>query len=143
MTSQPEEVARATFSVIVAEFPALSYAEDSAYPGEIAVLFPEQHGLSHEVRLSLGGEDELQFSVGNFFLEWFPCTEQERKEAYIQAVCGFLRGQYGVVEYWRGGSCIKARLQRPSSSGWETIGTWSRLRWPSFLKPEQRVLANA
>jgi len=143
MTSQPEEIARSTFTAISAEFPGLAHRECGDYPGEIAVLYPEQNGLKHEVRLSLGGEDELQFSVGNFFLGWFPCTAQDRVDSYTQAVCGFLRGEYRVVEYWRGSSCIKAKLQRPSSSDWETIGTWSTLRWPSFRSPVQRVLANA
>jgi len=141
--SQAEEIAMTTFSAIAREFPLLSCREVSDFPGQIAVLFPEQNGLEHDVLLSLDGEDELQFSVGNFLLEWFPCTEEERVEAYTRAVCGFLRGEYRVVEYWRGSSCIKAQLQQPSRSGWNTIGTWSKLHWPSLRKLEQRILANA
>lgn len=123
------EVARHAVAEISARFPPIRMVEDPGAPVELSITLPVQQGLKHEVWLGLQNNDELHFSVGYFWLEWFPCTDSNRVRAYIDAVCGFLSGEYRVLEHYRGMKCVKAQLQRPLEDTWETIGTWSTL-WP-------------
>jgi hypothetical protein len=143
VSEQIEAIARQAFADISARFPHLEITENLDHPVEISLTLPQQPGMKHQVWLALQNEDELHFSVGHFWLEWFPCTRPERVEQFVESVCGFLSGQYRVIEHNRGQSCFKAELQKPSSQGWETIGTWSRLRWPSFRRSAVTELVNA
>ena len=104
---------------------------------------PAQEGLKYPVWLGLQNRDELHFRVGHFWLEWFPCTNPKKLNAYVDAVCGFLSGQYRVLEYVRDGQCYKARLQAPRPEGWVTLGGWTRLHLPVLWGREQRVISNA
>lgn len=143
MFTQAEIIAKQAFSEITRQFPHLTVRENKDHPVELSLTIPEQDGLKHEVWLGFQNADELHFSVGHFWLEWFPCTESEKVRSFVDAVSGFLHGQYRVLEHHRGTNCIKAELQRPSSDGWETIGTWSRLHLPSFQKVAFKVVINA
>ncbi len=111
--------------------------ENSGEPVEISITIPIQPGLSHKVWLCLQNRDELHFSVGNFWLEWFPCTERDRLDAYVDALTGFLSGKYRVLEHYHGTKCFKAQLQRPQDGEWITIGTWAAF-W--FLWPWNKTL---
>jgi hypothetical protein len=142
MSEATEEIARAAFDEIFARWPHLQWIENTDDPVEISLTVPRQDGLKHELWLALQNEDELHLQVGNFWLEWFPCTKPDRTRAYIDAVSGFISGDYRVLEYFRGDDCIKAKLQMPDADGWRTIGTWSKLWLPSFNSTTQRVVAN-
>ena len=141
--SQTEEVARGAFAQITARFPHLQIVEDSDAPVEISLNLPVQGGLKHAVWLSFQNNDELHLSVGHFWCEWFPCTDPAKVEAFIDAVGGFLSGNYRSLEHYRSGECFKAQLQRPTGNEWETIATWSRLRLPSFRTVSYREVTNA
>lgn len=141
--SQPEEIARAAFAEIGARFPHLQLTEEPDAPVEISLSIPVQDGLKHAVWLGFQNMDELHFSVGHFWCEWFPCTDQDKTRTFIDAVCGFLSGRYRSLEHYRGGKCFMAELQCPTGNGWETIATWSRLRLPSFSKVTHKEVINA
>ena len=139
-SAQAEKIARECFARITARVPSLQI--DSTEQG-LELCLPVQPGLTHEVRLSFQNFDELHLYIGHFWLEWFPSHDQERADSYVDAVCGFLAGTYRIVEHYRLENCIKAELQRPAGQGWETLGSWSKLRWPSLRRTEQKVIANA
>jgi hypothetical protein len=125
--------AEKTFRRIAELFPDLRMKRNDAEPVELSLDIPIQSGLKYAVNLNLQNRDELHFSVENFWLEWFPCTEPSRADDYIDAVAGFLSGKYRILEHYRGKRCIKAELQAPREDGsWETIGTsiHSWLPWP-------------
>jgi hypothetical protein len=133
-----EAIARTAFAEIAARFPRLTMVENHGEPVEISITIPVQPGLSHKVWLCLQNQDELHFQVGNFWLEWFPCTKPDRVERYLDAVSGFLSGRYRVLEHYRGTKCYKAQLQSPEDETWCTIGTWRTiwisLSWKKTLK---------
>lgn len=136
-------VARQAIAEIAARFPSLQMIEEPEAPVELSILMPVQPGLNHKVWLALQSNDELHFSVGHFWLEWFPCTKPSRVAEYIAAVIGFLSGEYRVLEHYRGERCVKAELQAPSDAGWKTVGTWSNLLSFLPLRRSLREVSNA
>jgi hypothetical protein len=126
----PLQIAHQAIADIAARFPTLRMVENPEDPVELSITLPIQPGLKQKVWLCLQNIDELHFSVGNFWLEWFPCTNPDRVREYVEAVCGYLSGEYRVLEHYRGKRCVKAELQAPAAADWKTIGTWSRLSLP-------------
>ncbi len=126
----PETIARRAFSEIAARFPSLHIVEDVGVPVEISLTIPAQPGCTQKVWLCLQNTDELHFSVGNCWLEWFPYTNRQRVESYVDAVVGFLSGKYRILEHYRGAKCVKAELQAPENARWRTLGTWRTLSLP-------------
>ncbi|MBM4152178.1 MAG: hypothetical protein FJ220_01470 [Kiritimatiellaceae bacterium] len=123
-------IAEQTFARIASQFPTLQLIRENDAPVELAYTIPVQPGVKQEIHLNLQNIDELHFSVGHFWLEWFPCTEPKMVENYVEAVCGYLSGTYRIVEHFRGQTCIRAELQQPTEDGWKTIGTWKTvLAW--------------
>jgi hypothetical protein len=129
-------IAEAAFQRIADQFPTLKMEKDEKEPVEIYISIPVQPGLKYGAALMLQNRDELHFSVGNFHLEWVPCAQPSKVEAYIEAVTGFLRGQYRVLEHYRGNRYVKGELQAlVSGINWETVGI-SRPLGPSFMGPK-------
>ena len=144
-TTSPEatDAAKAAFAEIASRFPHLRIIEEADVPIRISLDLPVQPGLKHRVWLGHQNEDELNFGVGPFWCDWFPCTSEEKRRDYVEAVTGFLSGRYRILEHWRADACFKAQLQRPSDGGWETIATWSKARLPSFRKVTYIEVINA
>lgn len=117
-------VARRVFGELAARFPSLTMEEQPDDPVEISIVIPEQEGCTYRVWLALQNGDELHLLVENFWLEWFPCTTPRVADDYLDAVTGFLSGQHRIMEYSFRGKTYLARLQKPHSEGWKTIGTW-------------------
>ena len=140
MESELIAIAEQAFSRIVAGSPELTVERHPNDQVEISIELPVQPGLKHKVWLALQNNDELHFSVGHFWLEWFPCTKAAKVDAYVEAVRGFLSGRYRVLEHERKGKCLKAELQAPTLQGWETVGTWSKLRAPSFAEVQFNII---
>lgn len=136
------QIARDAFSRIAEKFPNLKIVESKDDPVEISLIIPEQTGLKHKIWLCVQNNDELHFSVGYFWLEWFPCTKPENVVSYIEAVTGFLAGNYRILEHYKGKKCVKAELQKPQGNDWKTIGTWAKLSLP-FLKKTYQEIRNA
>lgn len=76
-----EAIARAAFGQIQLRFPALRMVEEQNPHVEISITLPIQPGLEQQVWLCLQNNDELHFSVGHFWCEWFPCTMPEKVES--------------------------------------------------------------
>jgi hypothetical protein len=124
------QIARQAVAEIAVRFPTLNMVENPQDPVELSITLPIQPGLKQQVWLCLQNNDELHFSVGHLWLDWFPCTNPDRVRAYIDSVCGYLSGEYRVLEHYRGNRCVKAELQAPAAADWETIGTTSPLSLP-------------
>jgi hypothetical protein len=138
-----ENIARNTFAEIAARFPHLQMIEEKNPNVEINITLPVQSGLKQKIWLALQNRDELHFLVGHFWLEWFPCTVPSRVQAYLEAVTGYLSGSYRVLEHYRNEKCFKAQLQAPVAGNWQTVGTWQKIRWPSFQNSSIVEIRNA
>ena len=126
-----ERIARAAFNGIRAQFPALTFVEETDAPVEISIVVPVQAGLKFQVWLALQNADELHFSVeGRLWLRWFPCTDPARVAEFVDAVSGLLSGRYRVLEQLRFGRCLKAELQAPEGEGWKTLAGRSFIHLP-------------
>jgi hypothetical protein len=141
-TPDTKAIARDAFAKIAKRFPSLQMIENHDDPVEISITIPVQPGLSHKVWLCLQNRDELGFSAGHFYIEFFPCTKSDRVEKYLDAVTGFLSGKYRIVEHYRGTKCYKAKLQKPEDDDWRTIATWATIWIPLSFKKSLRELQN-
>lgn len=136
-------IAKDAFAEIGARFPWLQQIEDREGPVELSVTIPVQPGIKQEIWLCLQNYDELHFSVGHFWLEWFPCTDPKRVSEYMAAVCGFIAGESRIIEHYRGDRCVKAQLQLPDQGEWKTLGTWARLSLPFPWSVTSKEVRNA
>jgi|SRR4051812_28187714 hypothetical protein len=137
-----EAIARTVFAEIARRFPFLQMVENHEDPVEISIMMPVQPGLSQRVWLCLQNHDELHFSAGHFWYEWFPCTKSDRVEKYLDAVTGFLSGEYRILEHYRRGKCCRAKLQKPEGNGWRTIANWATIWIPLSLVKTVKELRN-
>lgn len=137
------DIARNAIAEITATFPALQMRENEGDPVELSITIPRQPGIAHEVRLALQNNDELTLGVCSFRAGWFPCSEEDRVRAFVDAVCGYLSGRFRILEHHRGRRCVKAELQEPAGDDWKTIATWSTLYWPFTRRKWFEVLRNA
>ena len=136
-------IARQAISKISERFPLLEMQEDVDDPVELSIKMPLQSGLKQSVWLALQNNDELTFGVGEFQVEWFPCTDEKKANEFIEAVSSYLEGSSRIMEHYRGKRCVKAELQIPNGSEWETIATWSLLWWPFPFSKTYREVSNA
>lgn len=141
-TPDTEALARSVFAEIGRRFPSLSMVENHNDPVEISITMPVQSGLAYEVWLCLQNRDELGFSVGHFYIEFFPCTKPDRVERYIDAVNGFLSGEYRILEHYKGTKCYRAQLQKPEGDHWRTIANWATIWIPPFFNKTLKELRN-
>ena len=142
--STPEfEIALDTFRRIQERFPQLTMKLDREHPHvEVALDIPQQPGLDFHVNLNLQNRDELHIVAGAFWCEWFPCTSPAKVDEYFNAVIGLVEGRYRILEHRRGSRVVRAELQRPIGTGWETVSRWLTLSLP-WPRKETRVLQNA
>jgi hypothetical protein len=142
-TTDTEPIARSVFAEIAKAFPSLKMVENQGEPVEISITMPIQTGLSHEVWLCLQNRDELGFSTGHFYCEWFPCTKPDRVEKYLDAVTGFLSGKYRILEHYSGTKCYRAQLQKPEGGRWRTIASWATVWIPLWLGKTVKEVRNS
>ena len=131
--NEPLDIASKLFNDIQQSFPALIFTKEENPHVDLSVTIPKQEGVLYETWLGLQNNDELSFGVRSFQLEWFPCTDKTNQDSFVEAVKGFLSGNYRILEHWKGNKCYKAELQKPIDHGWKTIGRWGILIW--FLVP--------
>jgi len=137
------KIAIDVFNRIRNSFPNLNITLNPEDPHvEISMDIPSQHGLKFSVNLNLQNNDELHLNAGALWVEWFPCNQPEKVEKYFESVCGLLSGNYRIVEYRVHGKAIKALLQKPIGTEWETINRWSKLHWPTFVKRDIIIIQN-
>ena len=131
-------IVQQAFEELAARFPHLHMVREEEAEVELMIRLSVQPGLKQQVSLYLANNDELNMVVDHFWLDWFPCTNPAKVEAYIEAVSGYLSGRYRILEHYRGKKCVKAELQEPSSTGWKTISrsstTWLPIPWKKTVK---------
>lgn len=142
MATPEVDIALSTFRRIQERFPYLTMKLDRDHPHvDVALNIPRQPRLEFDVSLNLQNRDELHLIAGAFWCEWFPCTSPQKVEEYFGAVVGLIEGQYRILEHRRGSRVVKAELQKPAGSGWETVGGWLTLSLP-WPRRKTRVLQN-
>ena len=127
------QTALTVFDRLRAAFPSLTMELDRKPEHvDLSMSIPCQSGLLFDVHLNLQNRDELHLSAGALWVEWFPCTNQDEKEAYLDAVSGLLSGRFRILEHRRGRRVVRAEIQRPRGETWETIATWAApsVPWP-------------
>lgn len=131
----------ALFESLRADFPHLHMKINRAPQNvDLEMNIPAQEGLLFAVNVTLQG-DELHLEAGWLHLDWFPCVSSEVSDPFRQVVAGLLSGQLRIVEHYRGNRAVKAELQEPAESGWETIGITRH--GMSLLSPQTtRILQN-
>lgn len=140
----PREIALSCFERIQGKFPSLAMelVRESEHV-EIEMNIPRQPGLLFDVHLDLQNVDELYLVVANqFCVSWFPCSDVDVSERYVEAVCGVISGAFRVLAVYSGTRYLKGYLQRPRSAQWETIARsyWS---WAlPFSRRREVVLQN-
>jgi hypothetical protein len=111
------------------EFPSLTMEVTHNHPHvEALAECPVQPGLPFVVSFNLQNCDELHLNVSQFWVEWFPCGNQQVFNQFMEAVTGVLSGRCRIVESYVFGSATSARLQVPIAGGsWKTVARWSSL----------------
>ncbi len=141
-TRDPVRIAANAFNMIKEKHSALAAVDGSDDLVDLSLSIPRQAGLKHGVTLSLQDADELIFSAGNFYCEWFPCSDTRVVDEFISAVSGFLSGTFRIVEHHQWGRFVKAELQRPNGNQWDTIASSRKLYVPFPWSTSRRVLSN-
>ena len=96
------EIGLYTFEKIRAAFPTLTMSLVFDDPHvDLAMEIPAQPGLAFNLDLNLQF-DKLHLSASALWVEWFPCTKQERVDDFFEAVAGLLSGRHRILEHWRG-----------------------------------------
>lgn len=137
-------IATEVFDRIQKKFPNISMRIGNQHHVlDLWMDIPKQDGLKFDIHLNLQNNDELHMTVaGNFWLEWFSCTDKVNVERYVEAVSGLLSGKYRILEHYRGKKAVKAELQSPKDGGWKTIGTWSTMSFPFPWKKNYNIVQN-
>ena len=131
-------------AVLQREFPDIRVEVQREHPHlEAAADIPVQRGVSIPVSINLQNADELHLNIGeHFWVEWFPCGQEEVFERYCAALRGWLSGRYQVVESYVGGKAVAARLQEPVAGGWENVASWGSVGGCLPLPRRKRFIKN-
>lgn len=129
---------------IRAAFPSLriEIARDHQHVEALADI-PRQAGLDFDVGINLQNADELHLTAGShFWVEWFPCGDQEVFDQFVTAAKGVISGEYRIVESYALGRAVTAQLQRPNGRGWESVTGWGNLGCLVPLPRNRKILRN-
>lgn len=122
--------------------PNLKMGIDDNHPQlDLTMDIPAQPGLTFNIHLNLQNEDELHLSAGSFWNSWFPCTDSEIVEKYIEAVNGLISGEYRIREHLKGGRAFRAELQTLQNGQWQTISNWGTWSLP-WLRKRYKIVQN-
>lgn len=131
----------AVFEQIRQAFPHLKMKLLEDVNVDIAMEILCQDGLSFDISLNLQS-DELHMSVGGLWVTWFPCDDPQKVRQYLSSVRGLISGEYRIVEHLQWNSVVKAELQRPEATGWETVAVSARFHLPISWLITKRILQN-
>ncbi|MCX7545020.1 hypothetical protein [Marinicella gelatinilytica] len=137
------QIAQAAIAEIAKQFPNLTMVKNTEDPVELNVNVPVQSGLKYKIWLGLQNSDELFFAVSdNFYVSFYPCTNRNNVDLFVKAVTGFMSGELGVIEYYRGRYCVKAYLQNMGEQSRCTMATWHGRFWRVFGRKTTQILRN-
>jgi len=110
---------------------------------DIMLDIPQQQGLGFDVNLNLQNVDELHLTTGKLWMCWFPCTEKENKEDFMNTVLGLILGKCRILETLKGGKVVKAQLQLSMDGKWVSKSSgMMTFNWPSFRKKSFNIVQN-
>jgi len=136
------QIAKDAFAAIQGMYPNLKMDIDEGHTQlDLAMNIPAQPGLAFNIHLNLQNEDELHLSAGAFWNSWFPCTDSEIVEKYIDAVTGLISGEYRIREHLKRGQAFRAELQTLRNGQWQTISNWGTWSLP-WLRKSFRIMQN-
>ena len=139
---QPIDAFESALTVIRARFPWLKVPDFEQHPHlEALVEIPVQPGLSLPIQLNLQNRDELHLVVSNLWVEWFPCTDVEKVNLFVDAVAGLVSGELEIEEAFLFGRPASATLQRRGRRS-ERLARWSNLLSFIPLQKTRRVVSN-
>jgi len=138
---EARDIATAVFDEIRDSVTDLATRRSESADREPELEIPEQPGLRFDVTLYLYG-DVLNLCAGEFWGEWFPCSDPEVVLRYVEAVSGLLAGRFRIVQHLRKGQLVKAFLQRPSGAGWQNVSRYYRGFSLPWSGTEQHILQN-
>ena len=130
------------FGSIQQAFPHLAMDLRSNHPHvDVIMYIPKQAGNAFDLNINLQA-DELHMRTDGLWLEFFPCSKPNVVADFKDAVHGLLTGNYRIIETIRRGQVVKAKLQRQTERGWQTVGSSGGLHLP-FGRKTTRVVQNA
>jgi hypothetical protein len=142
MTESAVGIVKSIFESLKGEFPNLFMEiDESPRYTEIEIMIAEQKGLDFGIQLDLQNTNELHLHVDDFWGEWFPCTEYNVADNFLQATRGLLSGTYRIAVYSRNGKPFKRLLQSPENGSWKTKYTHTSVHWSCF-SPQVRYVQN-
>ena len=129
---------------IKTSFPWLAVNELSDHPQlEAFAELPIQPGLSLPIQINLQNNDELHLVVSNLWVEWFPCTNAIKRDAFIRAVIGLVIGELEIEETYILGRPAMATLRaRLNTNGHSYLARWSNLLTLLPLPRSRRIVRN-
>ncbi|UDF35609.1 UNVERIFIED_ORG: hypothetical protein LHJ69_00475 [Shinella sp. XGS7] len=102
---------------------------------------PAQPGLSLPIQVNLQN-DELHLVASNLWVEWFPCTDISKRDAFVQAVSGLVNGELEIEESFVFGRPAMATLRSRAASGNQCLARWSNLLVLLPLPRNRRIVRN-
>lgn len=141
---QPVAVFHDALSSLRTRFPWLVVNEVENHPQvEAFAEIPVQPGLSIPIQINLQNTDELHLVASNLWVEWFPCTDQIKRDRFLQAVAGLVSGDLEIEESFVLGKPATAALKFRGAGGEKKhLARWSNLRVLLPLPRSRRVVRN-
>jgi hypothetical protein len=139
--NQYSKIAKKIFSEIQEKNPEILmvFYDDPNY--DLSIDIPVQDNMMFEL-FCYQDFDTLGLQAGNVTCEFFPITEDEIMEEYINAVSGLLKGSYRIVSFSKAHLFYKSILQKETKNGWKTVFTdHNRMIWP-WTKVEKEIFVN-
>ena len=125
-------------------FPELKMELDEKDPNvHIVMNIHKQKGLDFTIYLNLQNIDELHLEVGKLWMCWFPCTEKENVDDFLDTIHGLISGKYRILETLRSGKVVKSRLQKPVNGEWASKSSGLlTFHFPIFGKRSFNIVQN-
>lgn len=136
------QIAEDIFRTIQEKNPVLKMEVDEDHSQlDLVMDIPAQPGLTFNIHLNLQNEDELHLCAASFWNSWFPCTDPEVVERYVDAVNGLISGEYRIREHLKGDRAFRAELQVLQDGQWRTISNWGTWSLP-WQRKSFKILQN-
>jgi len=119
---------QAVLSELRRRFSWLVIHETKEHPQlEAFAEMPIQPGLSFPIQINLQNSDELHLVASHLWVEWFPCTNQCKRESFVEAVAGLLAGKLEIRETFVLGRPASATLCHRGNGPVRQVAAWSSL----------------
>ena len=138
------ECARAGFEQIRGRLVELNVVVDEDHPYlDLTLDIPEQRGLAFPIHANLQNDDEIHLECCGASLCWFPCSQPDNVDDFVETVVGLVQGTCRIVQKLRGGAVRTARVEVNQGGDWakKSPGIW-HFRLPRIFPSETRIVQN-